>query len=451
MKADVSRWTFDPLKGYARVLQQQGRPHLDADWNEQVAILLHRLHVLGRDLIGPYGGPSDACGFEISGFAGGPHDFEIGAGRYYVNGVCCENPGKILFSTQPIKVHHGGIETGKYYLVFLDAWEDVVSFADDLNLIEPALGGIDTSMRTRIAWQVRTQEIDPAQDDKYVFDNWHNLVAKWQPPHRGELRARIAPASEERVSEQTFAGSTQRYRGLENQLYRVEIHHGGAGTGTAMDGATFKWSRENGSVMFRLLKMNENVLTLERLDATGAAVLTPGDWLEEVVTGGSHPTTPRGPLIRVLHRGPGRDDVTVHWGSAKIRPDPAQRNGLWLRRWDQRARQANRGGTRLREEDGSVIITEGEGLAGWIALEHGIEVQFAPGGTYRPGDYWIIPARIADDGTLLWPVDSDGPRSMGPHGADHAYAPLAIVEFKPTAERKQSCRRQFRPLATIAR
>ena len=34
MKADLSRWTFDHLKGYARVLQQQGRPQVDADWNE---------------------------------------------------------------------------------------------------------------------------------------------------------------------------------------------------------------------------------------------------------------------------------------------------------------------------------------------------------------------------------------------------------------------------------
>jgi hypothetical protein len=449
MKADLTRVTFDPLKGYARVLQQQGRPHLDADWNEQVAILLHRVHMLGRDLIGPYGGPSDACGFEITGFEGGPHDFEIGPGRYYVNGVCCENPVRTRFSSQPLPVHQPMIEAGKYYLVYLDVWEDVVGFAEDLELMEPALGGLDTSIRTRIAWQVRTHEIDPAQDAAFIMAsaNWPRFIENWQPRHRGELKLRIAPTSEERVAEQSLVAPVRRYRGLENQLYRVEIHYGGAGTG-GPDGATFKWSRENGSVVLRLQRIRENVLTLERLEAMGTATLSPGDWLEEVVAGGGHPTTPRARLIRVMARGPGPNDITVDRNTLTTALDPTRHNGVWLRRWDQRARQVNRGGAPLR--DGTVSIIEGDGLAGWTELEHGIEVQFAPGATYRPGDYWIVPARIADDGKLLWPADANGPCRLPPHGADHAYAPLAIVEFKPIAERKQSCRRQFRMLATTA-
>ena len=38
MKGDFSRITFDPKKHYSRVLMQQGRVQLDADWNEQAAI-----------------------------------------------------------------------------------------------------------------------------------------------------------------------------------------------------------------------------------------------------------------------------------------------------------------------------------------------------------------------------------------------------------------------------
>jgi hypothetical protein len=121
---------------------------------------------------------------------------------------------------------------------------------------------------------------------------------------------------------------------------------------------------------------------------------------------------------------------------------------VWLRRWDQRARQANRGGAVLR--DGTIPVGEDEGDAGWIALEDGLEVQFAPGGKYRPGDYWLIPARVADDGRLLWPEDGGEARALPPYGVEHGYAPLAIVEFKPVADRKQSCRRQFRALATMA-
>ncbi len=57
MKADLTRNTFDPFKHFTRVLLQQGRVQLDADWNEQTSILLKYLQALATDLIGPAGGP----------------------------------------------------------------------------------------------------------------------------------------------------------------------------------------------------------------------------------------------------------------------------------------------------------------------------------------------------------------------------------------------------------
>jgi len=59
MKGDFSRVTFDVTKHFSRVLMQQGRVQLDADWNEQTAILLHFLQSLAEDLIGEHGGPAD--------------------------------------------------------------------------------------------------------------------------------------------------------------------------------------------------------------------------------------------------------------------------------------------------------------------------------------------------------------------------------------------------------
>jgi hypothetical protein len=447
MKADLSRWTFDHLKGYARVLQQQGRPQVDADWNEQVSILLYRLHMLSRDLIGPFGGPSDACGFEITSIEGEPHNFDIGRGRYYVDGWLVENPAKVRFSEQPLTAHGSPIETGKHYLVYLDVWESVISAADDRLLIEPAFGGLESALRTRVAWQVRTHEIQADNDADFVFNNWNRFVENWQPSRRGELRARIAPAAEERLPEQSLIASARGYRGLENQLYRVEIHYGGAGTG-GHDGATFKWSRDNGAVMLRLMNVRDNVLTFDRLDAAGAGTLMPGNWLEESAAGASHPATRRGSLIHVVGRGPGPNQVTIDPSTMQTALDPQRPNGVWLRRWDQRALQINRGGAPMR--DGTITITEGQGQAGWIALEHGVEVQFSPGATYRPGDYWLIPARIGDQGRLLWPGDRDGSRALPPLGSNHGYAPLATVEFTTRARRKQSCRRQFKLLATTA-
>ncbi len=442
MKADLSRLSFDALAGYVHVLQQQGRPILDAELNEQASILLHRLQLLGRDLIGPFGGPSEFCGFEIKGFEGGPHDFTIGAGRYYVNGICVENPATTTFAKQPVPVRDAAIHTGKLYLVFLDIWEELIAVPDAPELMEPALGGIDTAARTRIAWQVRTEEIDPKVDNKYVFDYWPSFIERWQPRLRGSLRVRIAAGADEGAADHSATTPHPRYRGQENHLYRVEIHYGG--TAGAPDGATFKVSRDNGSVVFRLREVAGSSLTLDRLDASGGATLVQGDWLEVVTEGHGHCETPRQPLIAVTGRGPGLNQVTIAGGGPAL--DAGKPGGLWLRRWEQRPIRANRGGVAMR--DGTLLITEGTGEAGWIALENGIEVQFAPNATYRPGDHWMIPARVADGGRVLWPQEDGVPCSVPPHGNGHGYAPLAIVEFKPIAERRESCRRQFKMLAS---
>jgi hypothetical protein len=58
MKGDFTRDTFDPIQQFSRVLMQQGRVQLDADWNEQVAIFWHYLRSLTTDLVGPHWGPS---------------------------------------------------------------------------------------------------------------------------------------------------------------------------------------------------------------------------------------------------------------------------------------------------------------------------------------------------------------------------------------------------------
>ena len=50
MKGDFSRDTFDPDRHFSRVLMQQGRVQLDADWNEQAAIMQHALRSLVVDV-----------------------------------------------------------------------------------------------------------------------------------------------------------------------------------------------------------------------------------------------------------------------------------------------------------------------------------------------------------------------------------------------------------------
>src|SRR5215510_15086214 len=96
MKNDITRDTFDPHKHYSRVLMQQGRVQLDADWNEMVETQLHFLRALAADLIGPHGGPGDS--FKINPLV---NNFEIAQGHYYIDGILCENSSPLLYSDQP--------------------------------------------------------------------------------------------------------------------------------------------------------------------------------------------------------------------------------------------------------------------------------------------------------------------------------------------------------------
>src|SRR5436309_1412723 len=89
MKGDISRQTFDPKKHYSQVIMQQGRVQLDADWNEQQAILQHRAESQAIDIIGRNGAPQQGGGFAIH-LLPGDRDFLITPGRIYVDGILCE-------------------------------------------------------------------------------------------------------------------------------------------------------------------------------------------------------------------------------------------------------------------------------------------------------------------------------------------------------------------------
>jgi hypothetical protein len=91
VKADLTRNSFDPLKHFSRVLMQQGRVQVDADWNEQAGILLHLMRRMAADLFGTRSGADG--GFQIGALQAAKavaNDFRIAPGTYYVDGILCE-------------------------------------------------------------------------------------------------------------------------------------------------------------------------------------------------------------------------------------------------------------------------------------------------------------------------------------------------------------------------
>ncbi|HEX7956818.1 MAG TPA: DUF6519 domain-containing protein [Pyrinomonadaceae bacterium] len=487
MKGDFSRDTFDPLKHFTRVLMQQGRVQLDADWNEQTSLLWHFMRALTSDLIGPHGGPDGLCGFAILA-ADGPQgsvtdaekvgaeeiialkpnlqgNFGIGTGRYYVSGLLCENERVALYA--PTKNTPGWeqqdfradeLSAEGNYLVYLDAWEQHVTSFEDESIREVALGaqGPDTTTRARVAWQVRTLDIGDFPDFATATCQtimgtgaWRDFVGDLQPANRGRLRAKADEPEDPDSFEPCIVSPDARFRGAENQLYRVEIHRGGT-VGTP---ATFKWSRENGSVVLPVRKVSGKVVTLDSMGRDARSGVEVGDWVE-IYDRDSPRIDDLTPLVQVMAVDPVEMTVTLsaepHAETERDeRASPEMSNPL-LRRWDQREGDARRGGLELR--DGAALIKEGtDNEDDWLELEDGVRIQFQPGGNYRAGDYWLIPART-ETGDVEWPGDVGKPEPRPPHGVEHYYAPLARINvgIGRAVTVQEDFRRRFLPLARCA-
>src|ERR1700704_2254791 len=176
MRGDFSRLRFEKTKHYTSVLEQQGRVALDADHNEQRAIDEHLHKTETVDIIGPLGGPENDNGFAIT-VSG--KTIQIGAGRYYVQGLLCENEAPLSYASQPYLIHpavsdsdlltelaSGSLDSLR---LFLQVWERLVTSLDDPCLREPALGPADTTVRRQTVWRVIAKAIQSTQPSPSPF------------------------------------------------------------------------------------------------------------------------------------------------------------------------------------------------------------------------------------------------------------------------------------------
>ncbi|MCQ4211102.1 DUF6519 domain-containing protein, partial [Streptomyces longispororuber] len=273
MHGDFSNITFSPDRHYSTVFDLQGRVGLDANRNEQTAILLHQLRTAMADLVGPFATPAARPGFQVKELTSG--DFVIGAGHYYVDGILVDNPTDIAYTAQP----HAFIDPrgadrlrGRRILIYLKVWERHITEVEDPSLHEPALGlhHPDTASRAQVVWQVRAHPLAGSEEP----ERW--IADQRTPGPAGLLQVvgnRQAGADDDpctTVPDGAYTG--------ENQLYRVEIRDGG----TAGKGASFVWSRDNGSVIFPIRHVDEATVQLTTLGRDRHAMLEPGHWVEVV-------------------------------------------------------------------------------------------------------------------------------------------------------------------------
>ncbi|HXI22237.1 MAG TPA: DUF6519 domain-containing protein [Pyrinomonadaceae bacterium] len=440
MKADFTRATFDKANQFTRVLMQQGRVTLDADYNEQVEILLHYMRSLARDLIGPYAAPFHDGGFMIGPDAEGKRIL-ISGGRFYVDGILVENEETCSYTEQP----HYSLPPGDgladflktpnpdvAYWLYLDVWERHVTTIENDAIRELALGGPDTCTRTKLVWQIKALAVDMPRKSAPFYGGAVSPGLGYErygapemtcegpmerlPPSTARLAARVDPGK--KVVDACVTSPDAKFRGLGNQLYRVEIHRGGNA-----NEATFKWSRNNGSEVTRWLGRSENGLQVGNSRGFQA-----GNWVElsdEISDLQGEP----GALVKLTKV----EDAVLSFDPSTV---PAGGIGEWAKLVKPKVRLWNQTQTEdIQLLEGAVPIRGQETAGGtdpdhakWINLEDGIQIAFAADGDYRAGDYWLIPARVAS-GNIEWPAAKEtGELSLQrPRGVEHHYAPLGFV------------------------
>src|SRR5262245_3607114 len=277
MKDDISRNTFDARKHYSGIVMQQGRVQLDADWNEQQSINRHRSDTETKDVIGVSGAPLHDPGFQLSTPDG--KTLVIGKGRYYVGGLLCENENAIDYTVQPDfpnpPVLASLLSTAgtTAAIIYLDVWRRSVSAFEDPTIREVALGGPDTTLRLKTVWQVKALPVKLTGTSVLSCGDsapeWDALVARGT----GLMSARAQPV--QATDSPCLLPPGAGYRRLENQLYRVEVHKGGA-----LAAATFKWSRDNGSVVTGVERFNGLELTAHDLGRDEMLGFSNGQWVE---------------------------------------------------------------------------------------------------------------------------------------------------------------------------
>jgi hypothetical protein len=419
MAGDISRDSFDARKHYNSVVMQQGRVQLDADWNEQQNIHRHRAETQARDVIGS-GAPLHDAGFLLTATAA--KSLTIGKGRYYVAGLLCENESDVDFSQQPDWPNapafadiltKAGQTTA---IVYLDAWRRNITPLEDPTLREVALGGADTAHRVKTVWQVKALPVKLANTGGAScgdsFTEWDALVA----PGTGLMSARALPT--QATNNPCLLPPGAGYQRLENQLYRLEVHKGGA-----LAAATFKWSHDNGSVVTAIETFNGLVLTVHDLGRDDALGFSNGQWVEILDDSAELSGTP-GALIQIDHVDVSARTITLKSAATAVDASLHPK----LRRWD--------GG-------GETPLAAPAGGDNWVAIEAGVEVKFEAG-NYNPGDYWLVPARTVT-GNVDWPFSAPQP----PRGFDHRYCRLGIATLVNNVLTVQDCRKTFPPLAEI--
>lgn len=461
MSGDYSKQAFKADNLYSDVLMQQGKVQLDSDWNEQAAIQFRRKRAQTIDTIGRAVVPRETQdGFRITPDGGG--GLLIHPGRMYVDGLLAENRGRILddlgvaypkvfdakldeiktaepypYDQQPYLIFDTGVDAlpATPFLVYLDVWQREITHLKHPDIVETAVG-FDTTTRMQTVWQVKTEATSANTPEcKDALTEWDDLTE----PSAARLTTGTVNVNTD--PDPCLIPPGAGYRGLENRLYRVEIHHGGT-VGTA----TFKWARHNGAVATAITHIDGTELTVVQSQWDEFRRFEVGDWVEIVDDKLEFAGLPA-EMAKVDVIDYATNTITLtgaltgDFPTSGVDHDTDPTRHARIRKWDQSGVVRDTTGAEVMD-----LTTSTDGLIDVpastvsVVLEDGITVTFDldPGtGEFKVGDYWVFAARTGDASLEL--LDK-----APPEGIHHHYARLAIVTAVTDAG-IEDCREHWPP------
>ena len=385
----------DPWTG-ARL--QQGRVLLDGDWNLNVEAAARDRQRLALETIGPAGVVQGSTGFKISFATDGT--LQIGAGGMWVGGLYAVNPALLAYAAQEAIA---ALPESGQALVYLDAFVQEIQAAEDpADLLDPALDGIDTTTRTRVAWRVRAVPVSAA--------SCADAASALPPELISTGLLDIAPTTPATVTDPCAPPDDPRGK-LPDGLLRVEVLDSGSA-----DQARFAWSYENGSAAVAAAVAGTQVT----LAPSPSVTFYQNDLVEVSTLQRRADRQPNGPLFTVAQVEPGAAGNVVTLSEAStVTGTPS---GLCLRRWD-----------------GQVTGAATPVAATLAGTDVGVAFTARPG-DYLAGDWWVTQVRGSSANSV------QALASAPPDGTQHYMASLAVVDL--TAKTVlNDCRPQF-PLLT---
>jgi hypothetical protein len=422
-------------EGFAGVLFQEGRVHLDVDETTQTLITTNWQDTAARDTIGAdvVAAPAaarDSLRIEAADLAAGAVTLIVHPGRVWADGLLVRLDEPTLAApilrratylqppAQSPAATEGTIANGVRDAVILEVWREAINgFQMPEVLIEPALGGPDTTERlnTGFAFKLYRLEAD---------ETCHSIAEDLDD--KGKLTVTLQPTVAIGGDCPVIEGGG--YTGLEHSLYRIEI-------ADAAGDPQFKWSRFNGGLVGRalfdavalraIITANLQAITSSGLESFYLEALRfDTDWGHWRVVYGANVTLDAEDRF-VLPNAAGTTMGAIPGGA----------DDVFIRLWD-----------------GIRLVSQFPTNPNPTELENGIRLEFdanAPG-RYTPGDYWTFSLRAGEIHNPEVLIDAEAPEGIRYHRV-----PLAELEWDGTnhldiAEGTiEDCRVVFDPLTRI--